>query len=152
MLCAGLGARDTLRLEAGMHLYGNDIDRTTTPLEAGLDWIVKLDKGDFIGRDVLEHQAEEGVGRRLVGFEMVDRGIARHGYEVYLSSSDTDPVGLVTSGTLAPFVDKAVGMAYVPADAAEVGREVLIAIRGRKATARIVELPFYSRKKKKAKV
>jgi len=152
MLCAGLGARDTLRLEAGMHLYGNDIDRTTTPLEAGLDWIVKLDKGDFIGRDVLERQAEEGVDRRLVGFEMVDRGIARHGYEVLLAEGDAEAAGHVTSGTMAPFLERAVGMAYVPAEAAVIGAELLVVIRGRKTRARIVELPFYSRKKKKAKV
>jgi aminomethyltransferase len=145
---AGLGARDTLRLEAGMCLYGNDIDQTTTPLEAGLAWIVKLDKGDFIGRDVLERQQEEGVGRRLVGFEMVDRGIARHGYPVHLTEEDGPPAGYVTSGTHSPTLGRAIGMAYLPAEAAAEGTEVLVEIRGRRAAARVVPLPFYSRKRK----
>jgi len=148
---AGLGARDTLRLEAGMALYGNDIDHTTTPLEAGLDWIVKLSKGDFIGRDVIERQADEGVERKLVGFEMVDRGIARHGYPVLLEEGAA-PAGTVTSGTLSPTLDKAIGMAYVPAAAAESGNEIFIDIRGKARRARIVPLPFYSRKKKKKTV
>ncbi len=147
---AGLGARDTLRFEAGMCLYGNDIDHTTTPLEAGLGWIVKLEKGDFIGRDVLERQQEEGVGRRLVGLEMVDRGIARHGYPLFVGSDDAEPAGVVTSGTRSPTLGKALAMAYVPADASELGRPVWVEIRGRRAEARIVELPFYSRKRKTA--
>jgi aminomethyltransferase len=113
---AGLGARDTLRFEAGMCLYGNDIDATTTPLEAGLGWIVKLDKGDFIGRDVLERQAEEGLERRLVGLEMVDRGIARHGYPVLLAETDDEAAGVVTSGTQSPTLGKALAMAYLPSD------------------------------------
>ncbi len=146
---AGLGARDTLRLEAGMALYGNDIDGTTTPLEAGLGWIVKLDKGDFIGRDVLESQAEEGVERKLVGFEMVDRGIARHGYPVFLEPEGGEPAGRVTSGTLSPLLEKAIGMAYVPVEAAGTGREIWIDLRGRRRRARIVDLPFYSRKRSK---
>jgi aminomethyltransferase len=144
---AGLGARDTLRLEAGMALYGNDIDSTTTPLEAGLGWIVKLDKGDFIGRDVLERQRDEGVQRRLVGFEMVDRGIARHGYPVFLEE-DGEAVGEVTSGTLLPTLDKAMGMAYLPTEAGEAGQEFLVGIRNRLARARVVDLPFYSRRKR----
>jgi aminomethyltransferase len=144
---AGLGARDTLRLEAGMALYGNDIDGTTTPLEANLGWIVKLDKGDFIGRDVLERQRDEGVQRRLVGFEMVDRGIARHGYPVFLEE-DGEVVGEVTSGTLLPTLDKAMGMAYLPTEAGEAGREFLVGIRNRLARARVVDLPFYSRRKR----
>ncbi len=145
---AGLGARDTLRLEAGMPLYGNDIDQTTTPLEAGLGWIVKLaSKGDFLGRDELERQSEEGVTRRLVGFEMVDRGIARHGYPVRLGE-DHEPAGEVTSGTHSPTLGRAIGMTYLPADAAEEGRELLVEIRGRTARAKVASLPFYSRKKK----
>ncbi|HHQ47714.1 MAG TPA: glycine cleavage system aminomethyltransferase GcvT [Acidobacteria bacterium] len=148
---AGLGARDTLRLEAGMALYGNDIDDTTTPLEAGLDWIVKLSKGDFIGRDVIEAQAEEGVERKLVGFEMADRGIARHGYPVLLEEG-AEPAGTVTSGTLSPTLDKAIGMAYVPTEAAKNGNEIFIDIRGTARRAVIVPLPFYSRKKKKKSV
>ncbi len=146
---AGLGARDTLRFEAGMCLYGNDIDDTTTPLEAGLGWIVKLkNKGDFIGRDILERQKEQGVGRKLVGFEMVDRGIARHDYPVFLAEGATEPAGHCTSGTLSPTVGKALGMAYVPIDAAEPGSEIWIQIRARRAAAKVVALPFYSRKKK----
>jgi aminomethyltransferase len=145
---AGLGARDTLRFEAGMCLYGNDIDETTTPLEAGLGWIVKLGKGDFIGRDVLERQDEEGVDRRLVGLEMVDRGIARHGYPVQLGESNGEAAGVVTSGTWSPTLGKALAMAYLPTEAAEPGREVFVSIRNRTARARVVDLPFYSRKKK----
>jgi aminomethyltransferase len=148
VLPAGLGARDTLRFEAGMCLYGNDIDDTTTPLEAGLGWIVKLGKGDFIGRDVLERQAEEGVDRRLVGLEMVDRGIARHGYPVLLDEDADESAGVVTSGTQAPTLGKALAMAYLPTEAAENGREVFVSIRNRTVRARVVDLPFYSRKKK----
>jgi aminomethyltransferase len=145
---AGLGARDTLRFEAGMSLYGNDIDHTTTPLEAGLGWIVKLkNKGDFIGRDVLERQKEQGVDRRLVGFEMLDRGIARHGYPVMLGQTESEPVGFVTSGTQSPTLGKALGMVYLPTEATEIGTEFLVQIRKRTAPARVVELPFYSRKK-----
>lgn len=146
---AGLGARDTLRLEAGMCLYGNDIDRTTTPFEAGLDWIVKLDKGDFIGRDVLQQQAENGVQRRLVGFEMVGRGIARHGYDVALEE-DGEAVGHVTSGTHSPTLQRAIGMAYVPPAAADVGTPLWIEIRKRRVEARVVEMPFYSRTRPKS--
>ena len=146
---AGLGARDTLRFEAGMSLYGNDIDHTTTPFEAGLGWIVKMkNKGDFIGRDVLERQKEEGVDRRLVGFEMLDRGIARHGYPVMLSEAEGEQVGVVTSGTQSPTLGKALGMAYIPTEATEIGTEFFVQIRKRTAPARVVELPFYSRKNK----
>jgi aminomethyltransferase len=148
LLPAGLGARDTLRFEAGMCLYGNDIDRTTTPLEAGLGWIVKLGKGDFIGRDVLARQKEDGVARRLTGFEMVDRGIARHSYPVFENEHDSEPVGAVTSGTQSPTLEKALGMAYMPPEMAETGREFFVQIRNRRARARVVDLPFYSRKKK----
>jgi aminomethyltransferase len=144
---SGLGARDTLRFEAGMSLYGNDIDETTTPLEAGLGWIVKLGKGDFIGRDVLERQKEEGVERLLVGFEMIDRGIARHGYPVMLGADAGEAVGEVTSGTQSPTLGKALGMAYLPIEATGVGTEFFVEIRNRSARARVVELPFYSRKK-----
>jgi aminomethyltransferase len=148
VLPAGLGARDTLRLEAGMCLYGNDIDDTTTPLEAGLEWIVKLDKPDFIGKDILERQAEEGVERRLVGFELVGRGIARHGYPVALAE-EGEPVGSVTSGTHSPTLGKAIGLAYVPPQAASAGTPLWVEIRGRRVEAVVVELPFYSRKRKK---
>jgi aminomethyltransferase len=151
LLPVGLGARDTLRLEAGMMLYGNDIDQTTTPYEAGLGWIVKLEKGDFIGRDVLERQQSEGATRRLVGFEMVDRGIARHGYPVRADDDEDTQIGHVTSGTQLPTFGKAMGMAYLPIDATAVGQEFFVDIRGRAARARVVELPFYSRKKKTKK-
>jgi aminomethyltransferase len=144
---AGLGARDTLRFEAGMCLYGNDIDATITPLEAGLGWIVKLGKGDFIGRDVLARQKDEGVDRRLCGFEVIDRGIARHGYPVFLTEDAAEPVGEVTSGTLSPTFEKALGMTYLPPETSDVGSEFLVQIRNRMARARVVDLPFYSRKK-----
>ncbi len=146
---AGLGARDTLRFEAGMCLYGNEIDDQTTPLEAGLGWIVKLNKGDFIGRDILAAQAENGTQRRLIGFEMVDRGIARHGHEVFLGEGDERPVGHVTTGTQSPTLGKALGMAYLPIGHTDVGTEFFIQVRSRRLKARIIELPFYSRKKKK---
>jgi aminomethyltransferase len=148
LLPAGLGARDTLRFEASMSLYGNDIDHTTTPLEAGLGWIVKFKKGDYIGRDVLERQKKEGVERKLVGFELHERGIARHGYPVLLREDDDAPVGEVTSGTQSPTLGKALGMAYLPIEATEIGSEFFVRIRNRTAPARVIEMPFYSRKRK----
>lgn len=138
----GLGARDTLRLEAKMALYGNDIDDTVTPWEADLAWIVKLAKGDFIGRDALVAQREAGVPRRLVGFDMVDRGIARHGYPARTRHGD----GLVTSGTHSPTLGRPIGLALLPTPAAEIGTEFEVDIRGRAARARIVPTPFYKRK------
>ena len=144
LLAAGLGARDTLRLEAKMCLYGNDIDETTTLVEAGLGWIVSLDegKGDFIGRGVLEAQKKEGAPRKLVGFEMVDRGIARHGYPVYVGD---EPSGSVTSGSYAPFLQKNIGLCYLPAPRATVGAPFHVDIRGRRVAARVVPTPFYKR-------
>jgi aminomethyltransferase len=139
---AGLGARDTLRLEAGMRLYGNDIDDTTSALEADLGWIVGWKKDTGLGLDVLRAQKAEGVARRLVGFEMIDRGIARHGYPVLV---DGGPAGHVTSGTQTPFLKKAIGMAYVPAAAAVADREIEVDVRGRRLKARLVPLPFYKR-------
>jgi aminomethyltransferase len=140
----GLGARDTLRLEAAMRLYGNDIDTTTSVLEADLEWILSWTKGDFIGREALERQRTAGLRRRLVGFEMVDRAIARHGHPVLVGGQ---PVGVVTSGTQTPFLKKAIGMAYVPAET-PVDAEIEIDIRGRRAKARVVPLPFYKRPRK----
>ena len=140
----GLGARDTLRLEAAMRLYGNDIDDTTTVLEADLEWIVSWTKGDFIGRSRLESQKQAGVERRIVGFEMADRAIARHGYPVIV---DSHPAGVVTSGTQTPFLKKAIGMAYVPSTFGD-GDTIEIDIRNRRAAARIVPLPFYKRPRK----
>jgi aminomethyltransferase len=138
----GLGARDTLRLEAAMRLYGNDIDETTSVLEADLGWIVGWKKADFIGAEALRQQKTEGVTRKIVGFELEERGIARHGYDVYV---DGAKAGIVTSGTQTPFVKKAIGMAYVPVDRTAPGTEIEIDIRGRRTRARIVPLPFYRR-------
>jgi aminomethyltransferase len=139
---AGLGARDTLRLEAAMRLYGNDIDETTTALEADLGWIVGWNKADLPGGDVLRRQKAQGISRKIVGLEMADRGIARHGHEVYV---DGVKAGMVTSGTQTPFLKKAIAMAYVPVAAAEPGREVEVDVRGRRLRARVVPLPFYKR-------
>jgi aminomethyltransferase len=141
---AGLGARDTLRLEASMRLYGNDIDETTTVLEAGLGWVIGWSNETFIGRERLLAQKADGLTRRLVGFEMIDRGIARHGYRVMQGDM---PVGVVTSGTQTPFLGKAIGMAYVPFDRSQPGCEIHIDIRGRAAAARVVPMPFYKRTK-----
>jgi aminomethyltransferase len=138
---AGLGARDTLRLEAAMRLYGNDIDDTTTVLEADLEWIVSWTKGGFIGRAALEAQKAAGLTRRLVGFEMIDRAIARHGHPVLIGGM---AAGHVTSGTQTPFLKKAIGMAYVPASTPP-DAEIDIDVRNRRARARIVPLPFYKR-------
>lgn len=139
----GLGARDTLRLEARMPLYGNDLDDTTTPNEAGLDWIVKMmKKGDFIGRAALEIEARSGAKRRLAGFEMVDRGIGRHGYPV---RSEGREVGIVTSGTFAPFLKKNIGLAYVPPALSEPGARFDVVIRDRDTAAVVVPTPFYTR-------
>jgi aminomethyltransferase len=141
---AGLAARNTLRLEAKMALYGNDIDDTTTVLEAGLGWICKLDKGDFIGRDVLLKQSEEGVQRKLVGFEMVDRGIARDHYSVEMNGQ---PLGNVTSGSPAPFLKKNIGLTYLPADRCGVGTQLDVIIRDKPSRAQVVPTPFYKRTK-----
>ena len=139
---AGLGARDTLRLEAAMRLHGSDIDETTTVIEAGLGWIVGWDKPAFNGREALLRQKRDGAARKLVGFEMLERGIARQGYQVY---ADGEPAGRVTSGTQTPFVNKAIGMAYVSVEAAEIDKEIAIDVRGRRLRARIVRMPFYKR-------
>jgi aminomethyltransferase len=140
----GLGARDTLRLEAAMRLHGNDIDESTTVLEADLGWIVGWKKDDFIGAAALREQKATGVKRRIVGFEMVDRGIARHGYDVYVGDRNV-PGCKVTSGTRTPFLKQAVGLAYLPVEHSSVGVEFDIDIRGRRARARVVALPFYKR-------
>jgi aminomethyltransferase len=139
----GLGARDTLRLEARLSLYGNDLDDQTTPLEAGLGWVVKLDAGDFIGRDALLRQKQEGVARKLVGFVMLGRGIARHGYPIHAPGGEQ--VGLVTSGTVGPTVGKNLGLGYVPAAMAEPGTKLVVDCRGKMAEAEVVKGPFYRR-------
>jgi aminomethyltransferase len=144
----GLGARDTLRLEATLALYGNDIDDTTTPWEANLGWIVKMKKGDFTGRDALAKQKEAGITRRLVGFEVTGRGIARHGFAVSAggaASSGDGVVGVVTSGTQTPTVGKAIGLAYVPTGRVTPGTPLAIDVRGRSVPAIVVPTPFYKR-------
>jgi aminomethyltransferase len=142
MIPCGLGARNTLRLEAGMCLYGHEIDDTTTPWEAGLGWICKMEKAPFLGSDVLARQKEAGVPRKLVGFEMLDKRIGRDGYPVLISGREA---GRVTSGCPAPFLKKNIGMAYVPPQSSAVGTDIEISIRGQAAAARIVPIPFYKR-------
>jgi glycine cleavage system T protein (aminomethyltransferase) len=141
---AGLGARDTLRLEARMCLYGSDMNEETTLVEAGLGWIVSLDeeKGDFPGRSVLAAQKQGGPPRKLVGFEVLGRGIARHGYPACVGG---EPVGTVTSGTYAPFLGKNIGLCYLPAAHSATGTAFEIDIRGRRVSARVVPTPFYKR-------
>jgi aminomethyltransferase len=141
---AGLGARNTLRLEAGYPLYGHELDAETTLLEANLGWIAKLEKGEFIGREALLEQRAQGTRKKLVGFEMTSQGIARDGYDVYVEGRIA---GRVTSGSYAPFLKKNIGMAYLPPSLATMGREIEVEIRGRRAGARIVPLPFYKRPK-----
>ena len=140
----GLGARNTLRLEAAMPLYGHEIDDSTTPYEARLGWIVKLDKGEFIGRDALVKQKAEGVERRLAGLEMRGRGIARDGYPVHRGHAE----GWVTSGSPAPFLQKNIALCMLPVAANEIGGAVEVEVRQRRVEAEIVKLPFYSRKQK----
>jgi aminomethyltransferase len=139
---AGLGARDTLRLEASMRLYGADIDETTTPIEAGLEWIVRWQKAEFNGAAALREQRNRGPMRKLVGFELLDPGIARPGHGVYVGAMQ---VGTVTSGTHTPFLKKAIGMAYVSAGYAVPAAEIDVDIRGRKTRGRLVPMPFYKR-------
>jgi len=139
---AGLGARDTLRLEAALPLYGQDIDDTRTPLAAGLNFIVKLAKGDFMGRAALARQKEEGVAHRLAGFMVRGRGIARHGHSVRVGGRE---VGVVTSGTHSPTLGRAIGMAYLPVAHAEPGTKLMVVIRGNEVEAEVVPLPFYRR-------
>ncbi|MDD5167297.1 MAG: glycine cleavage system aminomethyltransferase GcvT, partial [Syntrophales bacterium] len=140
---AGLGARDTLRLEAGMMLYGSEMDETVTPFEVVYGWVTNLEK-DFIGRDALLKLKTEGLRRKLVGFTMWERGIARHGYKVF---KDDAEVGIVTSGSFVPTLEKAIGLAFVPSSCGEPGTTIDIQIRNHFATAQVVSLPFYKRKK-----
>ncbi|MFH0990992.1 MAG: glycine cleavage system aminomethyltransferase GcvT [bacterium] len=135
----GLGARDTLRLEMGMCLYGNDIDKTTHPLEAGLGWITKLNKGTFFGSDVLQRVKSEGIKRKLVGFTLPDKVIARHGYPITLQGQE---IGVVTSGTFSPSLEKGIGMGYVRIDCAAEGSIINVAVRGKEIPATIIKLPF----------
>lgn len=136
----GLGARDTLRLEMGFCLYGNDIDDTTSPLEAGLGWITKFSK-DFVNCTNLENQKKAGVERKLVGFEMIDRGIPRHGYEI--TDAEGATIGVVTSGTQSPSLQKAIGLGYVQTPFAKEGTEIFVKIRENKVKAKVAKFPFY---------
>ncbi len=138
----GLAARDTLRLEMGFCLYGNDIDDTTSPLEAGLGWITKFTK-DFVNSENLKKQKEAGVTRKLVAFELVDRGIPRHDYEI--ADANGIIIGKVTSGTQSPSMGKAIGLGYVPTDYATEGSEIFIRIRNKDVKAQVVKLPFYKK-------
>lgn len=140
----GLGARNTLRLEAKMALYGHEIHASITPFEAELGWIVKLDKGDFIGRAALAKQKQQGVRRKLVGFEMRGRGIGRDGYEVRLAGA---PAGWVTSGSPAPSLNKNIGLCYLPVDQARAGRKIEVMVRNQPVEAETVGTPFYKRAK-----
>lgn len=139
----GLGARDTLRLEMGFRLYGNDIDDTTSTIEAGLGWVTKLPEGkEVIDRELMERQRAEGISRRLVGFEMVERGIPRHGYP--LADLDGNIVGAVTSGTMSPMLKSGIGMGYVKPEYAALGTEIAVVIREKPVRARVVKMPFVS--------
>ena len=140
LLPIGLGARDSLRLEMGYILYGNDLDERRTPFEAGLGWVTKLDKGDFVGRAALQKQKTEGVREKLIGFVLKDRGFPRHGYEVRI---DGEPAGEVTSGVHSPMLEQGIGLAYVPADAARPGTEIDVMVRGKPVPAEVVRPPFY---------
>lgn len=140
LLPAGLGARDSLRLEMGYALYGNDMDERRSPLEAGLAWVTRLDKGDFIGRDAIAKQKEAGVRERLMGFVCTERGFPRHGYEVRINDQ---PSGEVTSGIVSPMLQQGVGMCYVPAEFAKPGTAVEIMVRDKAIPAELVRPPFY---------
>ncbi|HEV2018231.1 MAG TPA: glycine cleavage system aminomethyltransferase GcvT [Gemmatimonadaceae bacterium] len=137
---AGLGARDSLRLEMGMALYGNDLDDTTTPLEASLGWLVKMKKGDFVGRDALAKQKEQGLKRKLVGFTTPERSFPRHGYPVFAKGK---PSGEVRSGTMSPTLGIPIGTAYVPVESAAEGSPLEIEIRGKRVPAVVQKMPFY---------
>lgn len=139
ILPAGLGARDTLRLEMGFCLYGNDIDQTTHPLEANLGWITKIDKGEFIGRPALLRAKQDGILRRLVGFKLSERAVARHDYPLKVNGTQ---VGHVTSGTFSPSLQHAIGLGYVKSENAKIGSEIRVEIRGKEIPASVVKLPF----------
>jgi aminomethyltransferase len=137
---AGLGARDSLRLEMGMALYGNDLDDTTTPLEAGLGWLVKMNKGEFVGRDALARQKEQGLKRKLVGFTTAERSFPRHGYPVFAKGK---PSGEIRSGTMSPTLGVPIGTAYVPPESSAEGSPLEIEIRGKRIPATVQKMPFY---------
>lgn len=139
----GLGARDTLRTEMKYSLYGNEINDTTNPIEAGLGWVVKLDKGEFIGRDIIARVKEKGPARKLVGFKMLEKGIPRHGYKIV--DFDKSILGVVTSGTVSPTLNEPIGIGYVVASKSAIGTEILVEIRDRKVKAQVVKTPFVHR-------
>jgi len=143
---AGLGARDLLRLEMGYLLYGNDIDEHTTPLEAGVDWAVSFTKGEFLGKPVLEKQRQEGPARQFIGFELLEKGVPRHGFAI--RSTAPEPIGEVTSGNLSPLLQKGIGLGYVRSDFAKPETTIMIDIRGKLVPAKIVKPPFYTRPSK----
>jgi aminomethyltransferase len=144
LIPCGLAARNTLRLEAAFRLYGNDMDQTTTPLEAGLGWVVKLAKSNFIGRETLQQQKAQGLKRKLVGFEVLDKAPARDGYPVVINGVQ---VSSISSGSPAPYLKKNIGMVYLPIEHTAVGTEFFVVVRGRNVPARVVETPFYKREK-----
>jgi aminomethyltransferase len=140
----GLGARDTLRLEVGYLLYGNDMDENTTALECGLSWITQFDKPDFIGREKLLEQKQNGLNKKLIGFEMCDRAIARHGYKLYESAASENPVGVVTSGSPSPTLSKNIGLGYVSSELSKIETPIFVEIRGERKPAKVVKKPFYT--------
>ena len=140
ILPCGLAARDTLRLEKGFCLYGNELDDNTTPIEAGLGWITKLDKGGFLGKEILTRQKSEGVSKKLIGFELIDRGVPRHQYKVF--DFQNNEIGGVTSGTMSPMKKIGIGMAYVKPEFSKIGTEIFIEIRDKKLKACVVKMPF----------
>lgn len=144
ILPCGLAARNTLRLESAMSLYGNELGDDISPLEANLGWICKLNKGEFVGREPMARLKEEGLKRKLVGFEMIDRGIARDHFDVYIND---EKAGYVTSGSPAPFLKKNIGLAFVPTEFAKTGQEIKIDVRGKHLAAVVVPTPFYKREK-----
>ncbi|MEO8648193.1 MAG: glycine cleavage system aminomethyltransferase GcvT [Acidobacteriota bacterium] len=144
ILPCGLAARNTLRLESGMSLYGHELSDDITPLEANLGWITKLNKGPFIGREPLEKQKADGVTRKIVGFEMTEPGIARDDFTIYVNDKEA---GRVTSGSPAPFLKKNIGLGFLPTEFANIGQEIKIDVRGKRLSAVVVQMPFYKRQK-----
>ncbi|MDR3272689.1 MAG: glycine cleavage system aminomethyltransferase GcvT [Flavobacteriaceae bacterium] len=140
ILPCGLAARDTLRLEKGFCLYGNELNDSTTPIEAGLNWITKFDKGDFLGKEILVKQKTEGSSKKLVGFELIDRGIPRHEYKVF--DSQDNEIGTVTSGTMSPIKKIGIGLAYVKPEFSKIGTEIFIEVRDKKLKSKVVKMPF----------
>lgn len=140
ILPCGLASRDTLRLEKGFCLYGNELDDETTPIEAGLGWITKLNKENFLGKEILSEQKKNGASKKLVGFKLTERGIPRHGYKIY--NSENQEIGTVTSGTMSPLLKTGIGMAYVAPEYSPIGTEIFIGIRDKKLKSQVTKLPF----------